>query len=362
MRDAGNFGPKYDIDKMLAKVNGQFILFGGEPLLLSIPELERIWKFGFEKYGANGLQSNGELVREEHIRLFKDYNVHVGISFDGPGRLNSARSDKTGTELTEAGLDLLLKNKVKVSIIVTLHALNASRDRIDELIAWIKKRHDEGVSSFRLHFLENDGADHLILPEDEHIESLKKLYSLDKERNEIFDIFKDIRKGFNDDPNRTCVWTGCDPYTTRAVHGIDGQGNSTNCGRINKEGIEWQKASTFGSERQLALFYTPQEYGGCKGCEFFSLCTGECPGTGINGDWRNKTAHCKILMELFNFMKNEEGLEVKNRVQRESNIIIGVRSNERSHSDSPHQDETVYTEHGDSTFFGIAQIGRPASL
>jgi uncharacterized protein len=29
------------------------------------------------------------------------------------------------------------------------------------------------------------------------------------------------------------------------------------------------------------------------------MCKGQCPGTSIDGDWRNRTEHCSIWMELF---------------------------------------------------------------
>src|SRR5882672_1324319 len=70
---------------------GPFILFGGEPLLVLAPDLERLWAWGLERWGENGIQTNGVLIRDEHIRMFKQYRVHVGISLDGPSELNDVR-------------------------------------------------------------------------------------------------------------------------------------------------------------------------------------------------------------------------------------------------------------------------------
>jgi uncharacterized protein len=33
------------------------------------------------------MQTNGTLITEEHIRMFRQYGVQVGISLDGPGEL-----------------------------------------------------------------------------------------------------------------------------------------------------------------------------------------------------------------------------------------------------------------------------------
>ena len=97
----------------------------------------------------------------------------------------------------------------------------------------------------------------------------------------------------------SCVWRACDPYATAAVRGVEGNGQSSNCGRTNKDGVDYLKADSHGYERYLALYNTPHEHGGCKGCRFFLMCKGQCPGTAIDGDWRNKTEHCSIWKSLF---------------------------------------------------------------
>src|SRR5437588_33226 len=90
-REAGNVRQSYDLGRMLAAVEkegGPLTLFGGEPLLLPLGDLEAILKWGFEKYGRNGLQTNAILIGDEHLRMFRAYNVEVGVSIDGPGELN----------------------------------------------------------------------------------------------------------------------------------------------------------------------------------------------------------------------------------------------------------------------------------
>ena len=105
------------------------------------------------------------------------------------------------------------------------------------------------------------------------------------------------------DNTTTCVWNACDPYTTRAVRGVEGNGQRSNCGRTNKDGIDFVKSTTEGCERYLALYNTPQVYGGCKGCRFFLMCKGQCPGTAIDGDWRNRTEHCDVWKRLYGILE-----------------------------------------------------------
>jgi uncharacterized protein len=80
---------------------------------------------------------------------------------------------------------------------------------------------------------------------------------------------------------------------------VEGHGQRSNCGRTNKEGIDFVKAETEGYERYLALYHSSQVYGGCRDCRFFLACKGQCPGTAIDGDWRNRTEHCAVWLALF---------------------------------------------------------------
>jgi len=299
-RTVGNFGPMYNIDRMLAAVppNEDFTLFGGEPLLVPLSDL-RIF---FER-GCRGIQTNGVLITWDHIRLFKEFNIHVGVSIDGPGELNAARKLSSSPEKTHEATTKTIENiwslrdqKVSTSLIFTIHRLNGigeKRERLKKFMLWC---HDLGIESMRIHFLENDNASLLTLTPKEEIEAFLDLKSLPIK----FDVFQDIHKLLTEEnPNVTCTWNGCDPYTTPAVHGINGDGTLSNCGRASKDGILFQKASVSGRERVKALYHTPQEFGGCKDCRFFYACKGECPGEAIDGDWRNRSSHCETFKALF---------------------------------------------------------------
>jgi len=120
-----------------------------------------------------------------------------------------------------------------------------------------------------------------------------------------FDVFKDMEKLLlAKDEHTTCVWRACDAYTTSAVQGVEGNGQSSNCGRTNKDGIDFIKADRPGYERYIALYHTPQEYGGCQGCRFFLVCKGQCPGTALDGDWRNRTEHCEVWKKLYRHIED----------------------------------------------------------
>ena len=101
---------------------------------------------------------------------------------------------------------------------------------------------------------------------------------------------------------------------------MEGKGQRSNCGRTNKDGIDFVKADSAGYERYIALYQTPQEYGGCKDCRFFLMCKGQCPGTAIDGDWRNKTEHCQVWMQLFEHLEQRLKQQDKTPISLDPNL------------------------------------------
>ena len=317
-RDAGNLAKKYDIEKMKAAVlkeGGPFVLFGGEPLMLPIKDLEDLFAWGYEKFGQNMVQTNGTLINDEHIALFKKYRVNIGLSIDGPGELNDIRwagSLEKTREMTakiEAIIPKLLREGLKPGMIITLHKNNATEEHLPRMHQWLKELDELGIESARLHILEVDDPkiqEKYALSEIENIKAFLSFATLEKElKNLKLDTFTDMEHLLVlQDDNVSCVWRACDPYNTEAVRGIEGFGESSNCGRTNKDGIDYLKADKNSYERYLALYYTPQEFNGCQSCRYFAACKGQCPGTSADGDWRNRTEHCDVWKSLFSQLED----------------------------------------------------------
>jgi uncharacterized protein len=312
-RDAGNVLRKYDMEKMkrgIETLGGEFSLFGGEALMVPMKDLENLWSWGFQRNGKNGIQTNGTLITDAHIALFTKYKVHVGISVDGTGELNDVRwagsleRTREATAKTHAAIDRLCKEGLTPSLIITLHRNNATRDKLPVMHDWLRQLERIGVQSARLHILEVESEstrNKFALSTEVNLEAFMSFAALEQELTKLkLDVFEDMRQMLRGtDKRTTCVWNACDPYTTRAVQGIEGSGQSSNCGRTNKDGIDFAKANVEGFERYLALYQTPWEFGGCKGCRFFLMCKGQCPGTAIDGDWRNRTEHCAVWFGLY---------------------------------------------------------------
>ena len=318
-RDAGNVPHTYDLARMKAAIEqegGGFTLFGGEGLLVAEADLEALWAWGLARYGRNGIQTNATLITDDHVRLFRQYKVHVGISVDGPAELNDARwagslaRTRAATARTHAAIERLCREGIPPSLIVTLHRGNATREKLPRMHDWFREVEKLGVTAARLHILEVESEDirrRYALTTEENLEAFLGFARLERELATLrFDVFEDLRRLLRgQDDSTTCVWNACDPYTTRAVQGVEGNGQRSNCGRTCKDGVDYAKAATEGFERYLALYQTPQAAGGCQGCRFFLMCKGQCPGTAIDGDWRNRTEHCAVWMGLLTHCEAE---------------------------------------------------------
>lgn len=339
VRHAGNATEgTYDIDAMkrtLLEEGYRFSLFGGEPLLVPVADLEELWRWGLETFGqrvrdqqpgtrVNAIQTNATLMTDEHVRLFKQYNVGVGISLDGPGELNDARwvgteaRTREATARSEAALRRLLAEGLGPSLIVTLTRVNASADRLPRLVAWLRDLARRGLQHVNLHLLEVNSAETretLSLTDEENATALLTVY---RRTGLSVSTVNDMRRLLRGEDSWSphpktgkmmhgagCTWNACDPYTTDAVHGVDGQGVRHNCGRTAKDGVNWVKADRAGFERYLALYYAPQHAGGCRGCRFFYACKGQCPGTAEGGDWRGRTEHCETFKQVFTALEEE---------------------------------------------------------
>ena len=283
IRDAGNQASgEYDMDAMkkaLALEGHAFTVFGGEPLLVPIDDLEELWKFGFDRYGRNSVQTGATSVTDRHLEMFRRYNVHVGISLEGPGELNDIRwagsleRTREATRRAESVLAELLEHDRPVSIISTLNRANARADRLPRLLEWFRQLNRRGLRHVNLHLMEIENEKVRLewaLTEDENARALLACADLQPELELRFQPITDmVALLLGDDRGTSCIWNACDPYTTRAVQGINGAGERVNCSRTNKNGVDAQKADRELLIRPIALFHVAQSDGGCKGCDFW---------------------------------------------------------------------------------------------
>ena len=284
-------------------------IHGGEPLLLSIRDLEKLFKEIRGVYDYTNIQTNGILIKDRHIKLFKKYKTTVGISLDGDtAQLNRGRWNLGGydEERARKGTDLVIRNigklreaGISVSISAVLRKHNADKKNLGEFIRFLMRMQAEfGIRSIRTNagIVFNEDSDPEELTSEELGYAWRRIFEYTiKDPVRGIQPARDIIDAMFGQDHATCIYGECDPYKTSAEIPIFEGGEIGNCLKtgIAQDGIVALQADHKSDERYRLLENLPQDLGGCKGCEYWQICTAGCPGEAVDNDWRNKTRFCK---------------------------------------------------------------------
>lgn len=336
---------QYDIDKIMEQLEEWKEkypktppgLHGGEPLLVKKEHMEVVFEFANEHYdGGTHIQTNGTLMDEEHVEMFRKYNVAVGISCDGPEELNRLRkasgerdsddhnSTDNMTKRTHEAIEMCVDAGVQTNLITVLSTQNAgTEEKYEVLLDWLDGMNQKGVYG---HF--NPAIPY---------EDIQNDVSLDPEV--LKDRFLRLWEWQKEEPYRRwgpastyidnllgakltdCVNNKCDVFNAGAARIAKGNGETTGCGKTWSavgDGVPFlQGPSTDNeydntTERYEVLKQTPgavtedePDMGGCKGCKYWNVCQGGCPSSGINDDYRNRTIWCEAKYALYEKMEED---------------------------------------------------------
>lgn len=309
-----NYPKKYDLDAMVRTLKTEMeksssknnpTIHGGEPLLLKMSELERLFKIIYEKYKSTGIQTNLLLLNDKHIKLFKKYNTHVGISLDGI-TMDTNRGRGYDPQPVWNSIKILYKNKIRMSLITVLRKYNcpgwyelileAQKYDIKDfrfipgIIFDEKLRIKEEVDNYKLEW------------------AFKKLADLTFSDLELmilpFNEIVEMLMGFK---HSSCSFWTCDPYCTNAETPIMHDGTLGNClkGAGAVDGVVTLRDNEQSFERYEMLKQLPQNENGCKDCKYWFICHGGCSGAGIDNDWRNRTRFCEAWKSLYEYIEDK---------------------------------------------------------
>ena len=327
--------PRYDIEAMLATAGARSereksqgaSLHGGEISLLPAKDLRRLVEgLLVRQYPTVTLQTNALTLTEEKMRMLASFNdkdnpgrVSVGVSLNGPKELNRdrrfgsiAQTDRA-TERIHRNVERLRELSINVGIITVLSKTNAdSMDKVLRLIDWAKELGEHlGIWSFRFnplgHHADKDpvtGESMTCLTEEELSVAWVRLAQetmADPRHDWLpFREFLDNLWGLGVQP---CWVSGCDPYDTDAVYGINPDGSLSNCGRTAVDGFLYGRDGQQDDLRDQTLGQVPYPDGGCGGCRWWSVCHGGCPGEAVGGDWRNRSMFCGSYIRVYEFLE-----------------------------------------------------------
>jgi uncharacterized protein len=106
---------------------------GGEPTLLGVEYFRHVVevqkKYADGKRIENAFQTNGVLLNDEWAEFFKENEMLIGISIDGPAELHDAYRVDKGGQPTHArvmrGIEVLRKHGVEFNTLTTVHRVNS---------------------------------------------------------------------------------------------------------------------------------------------------------------------------------------------------------------------------------------------
>lgn len=316
----GNKGWEFNVDNIKTDIIKQvkergltrLTLHGGEPLwVLDIKKLEDIFSFCVENGIKVGIQTNGTILSDKHIDIIKKYNVHISLSIDGHLPEMNMLRNSLNIEYSKNFTRLLLKNIKKltdnmdncsIGIITVLHKFNV-RHPYGEIKEWLSWLYEKKIYSVRLNEMiaYNDKIKKYELNEEELGDFFVSIYEYSKDfPNNYWQPISDLPLiMFTNTGGGTCIFTKCDYYKTAAEQVISGDGTLRNCLKTGYNGEPFVAPEEYSYERYQILSQTPYEDGGCKGCEYWNVCYGLCPGSAIDNDWRNRGRFCLGYKKLY---------------------------------------------------------------
>lgn len=344
-------------------------LHGGEPLLLPMEDLEKIFGKMKELIGKTSIQTSGVFIDEEKIELFKKYNTSVGISYDGPEELSEYRPASQKARVDEK-IERLRKEGINVSTIIVISKANTgTNERLEKLKNYILRLNEMRIYGRLNPCIAAPKECELTLERNKEVYLDLAEFCLKHNLTEKWSPFIDITNALLGNP-RVCNFMGCDPFHTQSATVILGDGSVTNCMRLNKKGILLRYPAEINLRTKI-LEETPYEFGGCQGCKYWEKCYGGCTDSGIDGDWRNRTYLCGLWKTLFQFYENKLGFifnhlsrppqsafcQPQTAISKEKNVQKAInfddknsrvsrnKNDDKEHSDISHGD---WEDHGDA--------------
>lgn len=331
------------LDEIAKDPHGSIILHGGEVLSLPKKDLEFFLKSVYKLRHSTHIQTSLSVLSSEHIRLFKKYNTHIGISVDGPPDLNVLRGPRDQKKNQEyqrnivKNMEKLRAASIDFGTISVLTKANAVGEKLDKLIEWAKVNVPNG--RFNPMFVPEWSSDlhkYQLSPQE-----LKTAWiriaetALENPKLEWLPIREFIDNLIGCESLACCIVARCD-YLTTMCKTIMPDGTLARCDRCFEQGY-YLRAEHATQARAEVLKQTE-----CEGCRYFDICAGGCPGEGESGDPRHKSTFCEAYYGLYDFLEHR---------------IRGLMPNIQMSLDVPNYYDEFYTKGQRINFVGKMQNG-----
>ena len=293
------------LDRLLDELGSEVPvgLHGGECTSIPLKDIEALLSMIASRKGHAAVQTNGYAISPELIRLFKQYNTLVSVSWDGPGELNGLRgpdptdpvSTERFTERLSANVQRMREADLRVAITVVLSRVNAGSDeklqRMKEWMLWLARL---GISRGRMNPLfTNPPNSAMELTAGELAHAYISLFDFVVESGLEWLPYREAIDNLLGFPIATCIHAGCNPDDT-FVHSIFPDGRVGNCDRTFQGGLTSRPVHPRPNSRLEILIFNH-----CAGCKFWRVCHGGCPAHTVGEGPGMKPRFCEADYALY---------------------------------------------------------------
>lgn len=299
------------IDKTLAHVNGGLVTYafqGGEPTLAGLDFYKFFHKYLEEKKGETkvqfAIQTNGILINQDWIELFKKYNYLVGISFDGLKSIhNQYRIDLSNKGTYDSilkSIKLLQINKIEYNVLAVV--TNKLAKNITAVYENMKELNISYMQFIPIISPINNSTTGYSLSNENYAYFLKTLFDLWYEdlKSGLYvhlDYFENLIRLYRGETPFMCHMMG---YCSNQFV-LEADGSVYPCdfyvldeyrlGNINKDSIN----SILASDKAEAFIEESKRYDECRECYWIKICRNGCKRSRI----KNKNKYCEAYKLFF---------------------------------------------------------------
>jgi uncharacterized protein len=285
---------------------------GGEPLLAGYKYYKHILPNIKERLNGNvslGIQSNLFNISNELVSLFKEYNVGIGTSLDGPEEINDFQRSKEYFSKNRKGMEIIRDHGMPVGCITTFTKHSASKlEEVFQFFLDNRIHFDVHAAVQPLGFHDESG---LLISPVEFGRLLIKLYELylpniDKIKIGTLDT---MAKNVANNKSGLCTFTKC----LGSYLAIDPAGDLYTCNRFvgkkefslgNISTIKTYKTITETSAWKKIEAWQKWIDGSCKDCLHQPYCHGGCPYTAfaLGKNEFVKDPNCEAYKMAYNYI------------------------------------------------------------
>lgn len=278
------------------------ILHGGEVLKLPIKDFEYFINIMSKHEEHPSIQTSLWGLTDKHIKIMKKYQVGIGVSIDGPPELNILRGPRD-PELNKNFQLEIVKNLKKLNsegmspgVISVLTKTNAGDElKLEKLVNWSIENTSGG--RFNPMFVPNFDPNHpsredVLSPEEFKRAWLYLLEASLKNSNFKPTFVSEMRDNLLGFHPASCTFARCDYLTTQCMT-IMPDGGLLRCDRCLQDGYHYRSQ---GATQQRAFMLKQTE---CRGCRYWEVCAGGCPGEALNKNYRSKSSFCEAYYAVY---------------------------------------------------------------